>query len=150
MLWSEHLQAMISSGEGMEFAPEQYTDPQELRCLAQIIGPYGVKYLAERLTWHVASQIGELNKIVLANRDVLHTARTNFDCNERMKEVMQALSHELKEKKGNTSSPADAILQRTSIIGQIFSFRDALHVALEQALFDVMASFLVRAPRITV
>ncbi|VDN29388.1 unnamed protein product, partial [Cylicostephanus goldi] len=62
MLWSEHLQAMISSGEGIEFAPEQYTDPRELRCLAQIIGPYGVKYLAERLTWHVASQIGELNK----------------------------------------------------------------------------------------
>ncbi|EPB68842.1 hypothetical protein ANCCEY_12063 [Ancylostoma ceylanicum] len=99
MLWSEHLQAMISSGEGIEFAPEQYTDPRELRCLAQIIGPYGVKYLAERLTWHVASQIGELNKIVLANRDVLHTARTNFDCNERMKEVMQVLSHEPKEKK---------------------------------------------------
>ncbi|EYB85354.1 hypothetical protein Y032_0300g1816 [Ancylostoma ceylanicum] len=134
MLWSEHLQAMISSGEGIEFAPEQYTDPRELRCLAQIIGPYGVKYLAERLTWHVASQIGELNKIVLANRDVLHTARTNFDCNERMKEVMQVLSHEPKEKKGSTSSPADAILQRTSIIGQIFSFRDALHTALEQVL----------------
>ncbi|CAJ0604279.1 unnamed protein product [Cylicocyclus nassatus] len=134
MLWSEHLQAMISSGEGIEFAPEQYTDPRELRCLAQIIGPYGVKYLAERLTWHVASQIGELNKIVLANRDVLHTARTNFDCNDRMKEVMQVLSHEPKEKKGATSSPADAILQRTSIIGQIFSFRDALHVALEQVL----------------
>ncbi|KAK6747576.1 hypothetical protein RB195_000646 [Necator americanus] len=134
MLWSEHLQAMISSGEGNEFAPEQYTDPRELRCLAQIIGPYGVKYLAERLTWHVASQIGELNKIVLANREVLHTARTNFDCNERMKEVMQVLSHEPKEKKGATTSPADAILQRTSIIGQIFSFRDALHVALEQVL----------------
>ncbi|RCN35023.1 hypothetical protein ANCCAN_19121 [Ancylostoma caninum] len=134
MLWSEHLQAMISSGEGIEFAPEQYTDPRELRCLAQIIGPYGVKYLAERLTWHVASQIGELNKIVLANRDVLHTARTNFDCNERMKEVMQVLAHEPKEKKGSTSSPADAILQRTSIIGQIFSFRDALHTALEQVL----------------
>ncbi|KAE9415969.1 hypothetical protein Angca_008386, partial [Angiostrongylus cantonensis] len=62
MLWSEHLQAMVSNGEGNDFAPEQYTDPHELRCLSQIIGPYGVKYLAERLTWHVASQIGELNK----------------------------------------------------------------------------------------
>lgn len=28
MLWSEHLQAMISSGEGNDFAPEQYTDPR--------------------------------------------------------------------------------------------------------------------------
>ncbi|KAK5972294.1 Membrane associated protein Hem [Trichostrongylus colubriformis] len=145
MLWSEHLQAMISSGEGNEFAPEQYTDPRELRCLAQIIGPYGVKYLAERLTWHVASQIGELNKIVVANKDVLHIARTQFDCNERMKEVIQTLSHEPKEKKGAVSSPSDAILQRTAIIGQIFSFRDALHVALEQVLLNrlpfLMSSF---------
>lgn len=39
----------------------------------------------------------------------------------------------LKHVKGSTSSPADAVLQRTSIIGQIFSFRDALHTALEQA-----------------
>ncbi|KAK6028994.1 hypothetical protein OSTOST_04900, partial [Ostertagia ostertagi] len=145
MLWSEHLQAMISSGEGNDFAPEQYTDPRELRCLAQIIGPYGVKYLAERLTWHVASQIGELNKIVVANKEVLHTARTQFDCSERMKEVIQTLSHEPKDKKGAVSSPSDAILQRTAIIGQIFSFRDALHVALEQVLLNrlpfLMSSF---------
>ncbi|VDM63170.1 unnamed protein product [Angiostrongylus costaricensis] len=193
MLWSEHLQAMVSNGECNDFAPEQYTDPRglfnrvlcmsyivteiiifnkfltfsprlfstvfgnsilELRCLSQIIGPYGVKYLAERLTWHVASQIGELNKVVVANKEVLHIARTQFDCNERMKEVMQALSHDSKDKKGSFifwsnkityslsltklfegtwSSSADAILQRTAIIGQIFSFRDALHMALEQA-----------------
>ncbi|KAJ1352261.1 hypothetical protein KIN20_008556 [Parelaphostrongylus tenuis] len=145
MLWSEHLQAMVSNGEANDFAPEQYTDPRELRCLSQIIGPYGVKYLAERLTWHVASQIGELNKIVVANRELLHIARTQFDCNERMKEVMQALSHDPKDKKGAWSSSADAILQRTSIIGQIFSFRDALHMALEQVLLRrlpfLMSSF---------
>uniref|UniRef100_A0A158P906 Membrane-associated protein Hem n=1 Tax=Angiostrongylus cantonensis TaxID=6313 RepID=A0A158P906_ANGCA len=145
MLWSEHLQAMVSNGEGNDFAPEQYTDPHELRCLSQIIGPYGVKYLAERLTWHVASQIGELNKVFVANKEVLHIARTQFDCNERMKEVMQALSHDPKDKKGTWSSSADAILQRTAIIGQIFSFRDALHMALEQVLLRrlpfLMSSF---------
>ncbi|EPB67116.1 hypothetical protein ANCCEY_13794 [Ancylostoma ceylanicum] len=121
MLWSEHLQAMISSGEGIEFAPEQYTDPRELRCLAQIIGPYGVKYLAERLTWHVASQIGELNKIVLANRDVLHTARTNFDCNERMKEVMQVLSHEPKEKKVRIRTVFPVLLHRLPFLTSSFA-----------------------------
>ncbi|VDL69231.1 unnamed protein product [Nippostrongylus brasiliensis] len=146
MLWSEHLQAMISSGDGNDFAPEQYTDPRELRCLAQIIGPYGVKYLTERLTWHVASQIGELNKIVVANKDVLHIARTQFDCNERMKEVIQAMSHEPKDKKGATCSAADAILQRTAIIGQIFSFRDAVHTALEQALGELGAAMGVQGP----
>ncbi|KAK6041551.1 hypothetical protein COOONC_20946 [Cooperia oncophora] len=134
----------------------QNIDACELRCLAQIIGPYGVKYLAERLTWHVASQIGELNKrlcfadnctlqIVVANKEMLHTARTQFDCNERMKEVIQALSHEPKEKKAVGTSASDAILQRTSIIGQIFCFRNALHVALEQVLLNrlpfLMSSF---------
>ncbi|KJH45943.1 hypothetical protein DICVIV_08021 [Dictyocaulus viviparus] len=141
MLWSDHLQEMVAIGVENDFEPEQYTDPLELRCLSQIIGPYGVKYLAERLTWHVASQIAELNKIVVANKEVLHIARTHFDCNERMKEVMQALSNDAKDKKGVCSSSADAILQRTAIIGQIFSFKDALHFALEQRLPFLLSSF---------
>ena len=35
----------------------------ELTCLAQLLGPYGVKHLSERLIWHVASQVMELIKV---------------------------------------------------------------------------------------
>ena len=79
MVWSDHLKAMIGNGENNVFAPEQYTDPSgllladfnllksrtnlEMRALVHILGPYGVKHLSERLIWHVASQIGELNKV---------------------------------------------------------------------------------------
>lgn len=31
--------------------------------MAQILGPYGVKYFSERLTWHVACQIHEMHKV---------------------------------------------------------------------------------------
>ena len=32
----------------------------ELRALAELIGPYGMKYLSEGLTWHISSQVEEL------------------------------------------------------------------------------------------
>ena len=32
----------------------------ELRALAELIGPYGMKYLSERLMWHISSQVDEL------------------------------------------------------------------------------------------
>lgn len=33
---------------------------EELRALAELIGPYGMRYLGERLMGHVASQVDEL------------------------------------------------------------------------------------------
>ncbi len=33
---------------------------EELRSLAELIGPYGMKYLSERLMWHISSQVEEL------------------------------------------------------------------------------------------
>lgn len=32
----------------------------EFRALAELLGPYGVKYMCERLLWQVTSQIAEL------------------------------------------------------------------------------------------
>ena len=32
----------------------------ELRALAELIGPYGMKYMSERLMWHISSQVEEL------------------------------------------------------------------------------------------
>lgn len=64
----------------------------ELRSLAQILGPYGIKFLSERLIWHVACQITELKKLVLENREVLRTMRTNFDKPDRMRDLLSQLS----------------------------------------------------------
>lgn len=32
----------------------------EMRALAELLGPYGMKFLSENLMWHVTSQIVEL------------------------------------------------------------------------------------------
>ena len=32
----------------------------ELQSLAQLIGPYGLKFLSENLMWHITSQVSEL------------------------------------------------------------------------------------------
>ncbi|CAP24240.1 Protein CBR-GEX-3 [Caenorhabditis briggsae] len=136
MIWSEHQRSMLAYGqEILPVMPDQYSDPQELRALVQIIGPYGIKFMSERLIWHVASQIMEMSKIVGSYKEALQVARSNFDNAEKMKEVLNILSAEPKDKKGtNTPCAADAILQRTIIIGQICAFRDALHDALRDVV----------------
>jgi NCK-associated protein 1 len=55
--------------------------------LAQLIGPYGIKLIEEKLVWHIASQITELFKIVRENREALHVARVNYDKPAKLKEV---------------------------------------------------------------
>ena len=43
----------------------------ELRALAELLGAYGIKFLAERLIWHVASQISELKVVCVYNYDCI-------------------------------------------------------------------------------
>ena len=50
----------IQSDPSSNLRPEDYANLTELRALAEIIGPYGMKYFYETITWNVASQIGEL------------------------------------------------------------------------------------------
>ena len=42
----------------------------ELRALAELIGPYGMKYLSERLMWHVSSQVEAL-KVRSRHHDII-------------------------------------------------------------------------------
>lgn len=71
----------------------------ELRALSHMLGPYGVKFMSERLIWHVASQITELYKLVNEHRDILRLARSSFDKPEKMRELLNALSGDTKDKK---------------------------------------------------
>lgn len=34
--------------------------PAEMRALAELLGPYGMKFLSDNLMWHVGSQVTEL------------------------------------------------------------------------------------------
>jgi len=117
-------QAFVSlTAEGaVPFNAEEFSDVTELRALAELIGPYGMKLLNETLMWHAASQVHELKKLVLMNKDVLVALRTNFDRPEQMKEWAKRLQQ------------VDNLLQRMTIVGVILSFRQLG----QEALFDVL------------
>ena len=60
--FSLNQRAFISlTAEGaIPFNAEEFSDINELRALAELIGPYGMKLLNETLMWHIASQVQEL------------------------------------------------------------------------------------------
>ncbi|KAI1899989.1 hypothetical protein AGOR_G00067600 [Albula goreensis] len=66
------------------FRAEEYSDIPEMQALAELIGPYGLKFLSENLMWHITSQVSELKKLVIENMDILVQMRANFDKPEVM------------------------------------------------------------------
>ncbi|KAF2347457.1 Nck-associated protein 1 [Trinorchestia longiramus] len=104
------------------FSAEEFSDVNEMRALAELIGPYGMRALNENLMWHIVNQVTELKRLVGMNREVLLSMRTNFDKPEQMKELFKKLQY------------VDSVLSRMQIIGVILCFR---HLARE-ALNDVL------------
>lgn len=56
-----------------------------------ISGPYGIRLLNETLMWHIGSQVQELKKLVIQNKEILSSLRTNFDKPDVMKELAKKL-----------------------------------------------------------
>ncbi|KAL7989917.1 hypothetical protein Chor_012583 [Crotalus horridus] len=65
---------------------------KEMRALAELLGPYGMKFLSDNLMWHVTSQMVELKKLVIENMDILVQIRSNFCHPEQMATLMPRLS----------------------------------------------------------
>ncbi|GJQ81682.1 putative membrane-associated protein [Trypoxylus dichotomus] len=112
------------------FNAEEYSDINELRALAELIGPYGMKQLNETLMWHIASQVQELRKLAETNKEVLIMLRTNFDKPDIMKDQFKKLSN------------VDNVLQRMTIVGVILSFRQLAQSSLTDVL-DQRIPFLL-------
>ncbi|GAB6026086.1 hypothetical protein CHUAL_012289 [Chamberlinius hualienensis] len=133
IIYSENQKSFVTlSNDGqLPFNPEEYTDINELQALAELIGPYGMKYLNENLMWHIASQLQELKKLVMMNKDVLQSLRSNFDKPENMRDLFRRLQQ------------VDNVLQRMTIIGVILCFRklaqDALHNVLKRRIPFVLS-----------
>ncbi|KRY35987.1 Nck-associated protein 1 [Trichinella spiralis] len=161
ILYSGHLRTFVSnpmSEVATSFFPEEYTDYPglhlnfvvELCALAEILGAYGMKFLSERLMWHVAGQISELKKLVLQNRESLRAMRTNFDRPDRMRELFRHLTVLLLKlmyfsvTDGNKKhlDAVDNLLQRVTIVGEIVCFRDLLRQGLNE-LVSERVPFLV-------
>uniref|UniRef100_A0A4W4HN95 NCK associated protein 1 like n=1 Tax=Electrophorus electricus TaxID=8005 RepID=A0A4W4HN95_ELEEL len=50
------------------FKADEYSDICEMRALAELIGPYGLKFLGENLMWHITSQVSELKCFLLQKK----------------------------------------------------------------------------------
>ncbi|KAL7636676.1 UNVERIFIED_CONTAM: hypothetical protein RMT77_012425 [Armadillidium vulgare] len=124
IVYSKAQRAFVSlTPEGAQpFAAEEFTDVNEMRALAELIGPYGMKALGENLMWHISSQVQELKRVVTKNHDTLVSMRTNFDKPEQMKELSKKLVE------------VDSVLSRMQIIGVILCFR----LLCQEALDDVL------------
>ncbi|XP_065218570.1 membrane-associated protein Hem isoform X1 [Planococcus citri] len=124
----------LTAESAIPFNAEEFSDMNELRALADLIGPYGMKLINETLMWHISSQVQELKKLVSGNKDVLLTLRTNFDKPDIMREQFKKLQN------------VDNVLQRMTIIGVILSFRQILHdalvVVLEERIPFLLSSIL--------
>ncbi|KAK0153947.1 Nck-associated protein 1-like [Merluccius polli] len=110
------------SDSELSFLAEEFSDISELRSLAQLIGPYGLKYLGENLMWHITSQVKELKKLVVEHMDVLVQMRNNFDKPEEMAHLKQKLPG------------GENVLKRMTIIGVILTFKAMVQDSLKDVL----------------
>ncbi|KAL4225584.1 Nck-associated protein 1 [Mactra antiquata] len=135
IVYSPSQKAFVSlqqDGAQVPFAAEEYADLTELKALAELIGPYGMKYMGEKLMFHIANQVQELQKLVVSNREILNQLRTSFDKPDVMRDLFRKLVN------------VDSVLLRMTIIGVLLSFRslaqEALHDVLEDRVPFLMAS----------
>ena len=63
----------------------------ELKALAEIIGPYGIRYLGEKLMEQLSGQVKQIKKLVIANQDTLLALHTSRDKPEIFSEVLRKL-----------------------------------------------------------
>uniref|UniRef100_A0A4W6EJ62 NCK associated protein 1 like n=1 Tax=Lates calcarifer TaxID=8187 RepID=A0A4W6EJ62_LATCA len=104
------------------FRAEEFSDISELRALAELIGPYGLKFLSENLMWHITSQVSELKKLVIENMDILVQMRSHFDKPEEMANLKKRLTG------------GENVLKRMTIIGVILSFKSMAQDCLKDIL----------------
>ncbi|XP_017357377.1 nck-associated protein 1-like isoform X1 [Cebus imitator] len=132
IILSPAMQAFVSlprEGE-QNFNAEEFSDISEMRALAELLGPYGMKFLSENLMWHVTSQIVELKKLVVENMDILVQMRSNFSKPELMASLLPQLTG------------AENVLKRMTIIGVILSFRAMAQEGLRE-VFSSHCPFLM-------
>lgn len=113
------------------FHAEEHADLNELKALAELIGPYGMRYMAKAVMKKVARVVEDMKKMVHQNRSVLESLRFSFDDPDKMRDLT------------GTLTGVDSFLKALKMVGIMFAFR---HLCSE-ALNDVLQSrtpFLMR------
>lgn len=110
----------LTKDGAVPFVAQEYSDLNELKALAELIGPYGMKHLIGVIMTDIVDHINELKKLVEINKDTLTVLRTNFDKPQIMQDQFKNLKN------------VDACLQRMTIIGALLAFRNSAQACLSQ------------------
>ncbi|PAA71856.1 hypothetical protein BOX15_Mlig007036g1 [Macrostomum lignano] len=87
VIYSPRFKSFLMMDPNQPFPIEEYADYNEICALAELIGPYGMKYLDEEVCKLVAAEIEEAKKLVMANMEVLQALRVSFEDPTRMSEL---------------------------------------------------------------
>eukprot|EP01117_Protostelium_nocturnum_P003960 TRINITY_DN15235_c0_g1_i1.p1 TRINITY_DN15235_c0_g1~~TRINITY_DN15235_c0_g1_i1.p1 ORF type:complete len:1144 (-),score=340.06 TRINITY_DN15235_c0_g1_i1:56-3487(-) len=108
----------FASKTGMSFHAELYADLNEFKCLANLVGPYGIKLIEREVLKFVLASVNGIKDSISLNRLTLDELSKNYfnepTCNETLKRLKDA----------------DAFLSRSISIGNALCFRELLHEAL--------------------
>lgn len=75
----------LTAESAIPFNAEEFSDMNELRALADLIGPYGMKLINETLMWHISSQVQELKVI----RDFIRSKQVFYRLNRFINQFFQ-------------------------------------------------------------
>ena len=87
MVWPQT--SMITTTEAKYYGIVYNSFFSELEALAEIIGPYGIRFMGEKLMDQISGQVKEIKKLVVLNQDTLLALHTNRDKPEIFNEVMR-------------------------------------------------------------
>ena len=83
----------ILKNEPIKIASSLFTTA-ELQALAEIVGPYGIQYMGDRLMEQVSAQVKEIKKLVEQNQDTLLALHTNRDKPDIFNDLFRKLRSE--------------------------------------------------------
>lgn len=72
--------------------------------------------------WHIASQVTELKKLTLINKDILMALRSNYDKPEQMKELFRRLQSKSKLLDFKMSEDSIIVFKIASVTSVLFKY----------------------------
>lgn len=121
VVYSPSRQSFITRAKPGYPKVEDYTDIVEMRALAELLGAYGVRHFSRKIVQRIITEVEELKKLVLVNKDILGAvceSPLKFDHFDIMKRIRNF----------------DELIARTTTVGILLTFRKMLADGLRDVL----------------
>lgn len=109
---------------GVALRADEYADIVELKALARMVGPYGVKLIERELLKFILANVGPLRDVVVLNVSALEEILANFHKEAKCMESTRKLRD------------LDNFISRSISIGNALAFRRLLKAALNEVAHD--------------